>query len=56
MAKYRVYIKEASYGYVTIEADNEDGIYEKAQHEYFSGNVDWAGGDFDIKDYQKVED
>ena len=54
--KVEVYVKEVSYGFVTIEVDNEDEIYEKAQDEYFSGNVNWTGGDFDIKDWQEVKE
>lgn len=54
--KVEVYVKEVSYGFVTIEVENEDEIYEKAQDVYFDGNVNWTGGDFDIKDWQKIDD
>ena len=55
MARYRVYVKEVSYGFVNVEVDSEDEIIEKAQDEYFAGNVDWTDGDFDIKDWEEAE-
>ena len=56
MAKYEVCVKEVSYGFVTIEAENEDEIYEKAQDVYFDGNVNWGKCDFDITSYEKIQD
>lgn len=56
MAKYEVYVEEMSYGFVTIEAENEDEAYEKAQDAYFDGQVNWTGGDFNTKNVKKISD
>ena len=54
--KVEVQVKEVNYGFVTIEVENEDEIYEKAQDAYFAGNVYWGNCDWDVKNWEKVED
>lgn len=52
--KVEVYVEEISYGIITLEVENEDEIYEKAEDTYFDGNVNWTGGDFSVKNWQRV--
>ena len=54
--KVEVYMKEISYGFVTIEVENEDEIEEKATDAYFDGKVNWTGGDWSTKSWKKVEE
>lgn len=54
--KVEVQIKEVNYGFVTIEVENENEIYEKAQDAYFAGDVYWGNCDWDVKNWEKVEE
>ena len=51
--KYRVNVKEISYGSVVVEADNEDEAYDKAYDAYGEGRVWWGDSDFQIMDVEK---
>ena len=54
--KVEVQVKEVNYGFVTIEVENEDEIYDRAQDAYFDGNVYWDNCDWDIKNWKKLEE
>jgi len=56
MAKFEVTVEEISYGFVTIEAETEEQAYEMAEDMYFEGMVNWTGGDFSIKNCNKIGD
>lgn len=52
--KYEITVKEVSYGIVTVEADNEEQAYEKANEAYGNGQINWTGGSFDVKSITKI--
>ena len=53
--KYRVSVKETSYGSVVVEADSEDEAHEKAYEEYCNGNVHCNKSDVEIGDITNEE-
>ena len=54
--KYKVYVEEISYGFVSVEAENPEEASEKAEEKYFEGLVDWNGGDWRIRDCTPIDD
>ena len=55
--KVEVQIKEVNYGFVTIEVENEDEIYERAWDKIAEGDeVDWGKTDTDIINWKEVEE
>ena len=52
--KYRVKVKEISYGYITVEARNKEEAEKLADKAYFDGNTEWASGDYEISETKEV--
>lgn len=51
--KYLVSIKEINYGGVEIEAANRQEAQEKAEQEYYNGNVFWKDTDISYPSVKK---
>ena len=41
MEKYTIYVSELQYGFLEVEAENEEEAIEKVYAEYENGNVFW---------------
>lgn len=54
--KYLVSVKEINYGAVEIEASSPDDAKEKAEQEYYNGNVYWKDTDLDYPSVRKEQD
>ena len=56
MSKYRVAVKETSYGFVVVDAENEHEAKEKADDAYHNGECDWPSMKVEIGDITKEEE
>lgn len=56
MSKYRVAVKEISYGFVIVDAEDEDEAREKAEEAYHNGECDWPSMEMDLGDITKEEE
>lgn len=54
--KYLVSVKEVNYGAVEVEAASPDEAKEKAEQEYYNGNVYWKDTDIDYPSVRKEPD
>ena len=54
--KYRVDVKEISYGTIIVDAVSEEEAYEKAETAYTMGNTIWNSGEYEITDAKKIPD
>ena len=54
--KYLVSVKEVNYGAVEVEAASPDEAMEKAEQEYYNGNVYWKDTDIDYPSVRKEQD
>jgi hypothetical protein len=54
--KYLVSVKEINYGAVEVEASSPDDAKEKAEQEYYNGNVYWKDTDLDYPSVRKEQD
>lgn len=48
--KYRCLIVEVNYGYIDVEADNQEKAAEIANEQYHAGNTDWGDADYSIEE------
>lgn len=56
MSKYRVAVKEISYGFVIVDAEDEDEAREKAEEAYHNGECDWPSMEMDLGAATKEEE
>lgn len=56
MSKYRVAVKETSYSFVVVDAENEHEAKEKADDAYHNGECDWPSMEVEIGDITKEEE
>lgn len=54
--KYMVSIKEINYGGVEIEAASLEEAKEKAEREYYNGNVFWKDTDLEYLSVRKQQE
>ena len=54
--KYRVDVKEISYGTIIVDAVSEEEAYEKAETAYTMGNTIWNSGEYEITDAKRIPD
>lgn len=54
--KYRVSMKEINYGGVTVEARSPEEAIEKAEAEYYNGNVFWKDSNIEAVSAQREPD
>ncbi len=54
--KYRVTLKEINFGGVTVEARSPEEAAEKAEAEYYNGNVFWKDTDVQMTSVQREND
>jgi len=54
MNKYEVNIKRTEYGFVTVEAENEDEARTKAYNAYCNGNVNWGDEETETQEVTKI--
>ena len=47
--KYTFQVKEVSYGYIEVDAENEEQAKELADHQYAMGNTIWRGGEYELE-------
>ncbi len=53
--KYCVAVTEVNQGYVTVDATDPKRAMEKAEQEYFNGNVGWRKCDMSILSVNPVK-
>ena len=53
--KYIVTVKEVNYGGVEVEAATPQEAEEKAEQEYYNGNVFWKNSDVEYPSVKKAD-
>lgn len=54
--KYRISVKELSYGCIEVEAASEREAYEKAEAEYAMGTTMWDQGEYELTNAQPIRE
>ena len=54
--KYRISVKEISYGYIEVDAASEAEAYEKAEGQYAMGMTMWDQGEYELTNAQPVQE
>lgn len=54
--KYRISVKEISYGCIEVEAASEAEAYEKAEGQYAMGMTMWDQGEYKLTNAQPIRE
>ena len=54
--KYRISVKEISYGCIEVDAASETEAYEKAEGQYTMGMTVWDQGEYELTNAQPVRE
>lgn len=55
MPKYEVNIKETNYGFVTVEAKNEDEAVDKAHEAWSNGSANYGKSELNCTEITKID-